>query len=188
MPKSSDLLFVSSNRNKYLEARSIAAGLGIRLGFGRAALPEVQSDSIREIAEHKARSAFGMMGRPVIVEDDGLFIDGLSGFPGPFSSYAFRTIGNDGILRLLKKDRGARFVSVISFCSEDASRSFGAELPGSIARAPRGDGWGYDPIFVPRGTRMTFAQLPGKNAVSHRFMAMRKFSSWYLRARESSGR
>ena len=181
MQESSDLFFVSSNRNKYLEARDIVAGFGIRLGFIKRTLEEVQSGSVMKIARGKARSAFDIFGRPVLVEDDGLFIDGLGGFPGPFSSYVFQTIGNDGILRLLKGDRRARFVSAVSFHSADISKSFGAELQGKIARAPSGDGWGYDPIFIPDGTNRTFAEMAEKNAISHRFKAMTKFSKWYLR-------
>lgn len=188
MPKSSDLFFVSSNENKYREAHEILAGFGVSAGFICSSLEEIQSDSLREIAEKKARDAFERFGKPVIVEDDGLFIDGLGGFPGPFSSYVFQTIGNGGILRLLKRDRKARFVSVISFCSGGVSKSFEAELFGSIADSPRGSGWGYDPIFVPKDASRTFAELPEKNSVSHRYRALKKFSSWYQSMLESSGR
>ena len=57
------------------------------------------------------------MGRKVIVEDDGLFVDSLSGFPGPYSSFVFKTIGNDGILKLLagSTKRSAYFLSLIAF-------------------------------------------------------------------------
>ena len=187
MPKSSDLFFVSSNKNKYLEARAITASFGIRLGFIKNSLEEVQSDSIRKISEYKARGAFDTFGRAVIVEDDGLFIDCLNGFPGPFSSYVFQTIGIGGILRLLRQDRRAKFVSVVSFRSAKTSKSFEARLAGRIAMAPKGKGWGYDPIFIPTGMDQTFAQMPEKNTVSHRFRALAKFSSWYLRMLESSG-
>lgn len=188
MPKSFDLFFVSSNENKYREARKILSGFGVDAGFICSSLEEIQSDSLREIAEKKARDAFDKFGKPVIVEDDGLFIDGLGGFPGPFSSYVFQTIGNSGILRLLKRDRKAKFVSVISFCSEDTSKSFEAKLFGSIADSPKGSGWGYDPIFVPKDTGRTFAELPEKNSISHRYKALKKFSSWYQSMPESSGR
>lgn len=195
MPGSFDLFFVSSNRSKYREAQSIAARFGIRLGLIQSALEEIQSCSLKEIAEKKALDAFDKFGRPVVVEDDGLFIDGLDGFPGPFSSYVFQTIGNDGILRLLmqqhqrRQNRKAKFVSVIAFCSGDASKSFEAKLFGSIAKTPRGRGWGYDPIFVPENTNRTFAQLSdAKDGMSHRYKALKKFSSWYLNMRESSGR
>ena len=188
MPKLSELFFVSSNRHKYLEARDIAASFGLRLSFIKESLEEIQSDSLCEISKRKAQDAFDKFGRPVLVEDAGLFIDALNGFPGPFSSYVFQTIGNNGILDLLKLDRRADFVSVFSFCSEYCSKSFEARLSGVIAETPMGKGWGYDPIFVPHDTDQTFAQLIDKNAISHRFMALEKFSSWYHSMLGSSGR
>ena len=188
MPRSSDLFFVSSNRNKYSEARDISAGFGIRLGFIRCALEEIQSDSIRSISKRKARDAFEKFARPVLVEDDGLFIDALGGFPGPFSSYAFETIGNKGIMNLLGRDRQARFVSVVSYRSKLMAKSFEAEIHGRIAASAKGRGWGYDPIFVPDNMDKTFAQITDKNAISHRFGALKRFSRWYLRTRGSGDR
>ena len=187
MPKSFDLFFVSSNRHKYAEAQAILAGSGIKLGFIKAELEEIQSGSLRAIAERKARDAFAKFARPVMVEDDGLFIDALAGFPGPFSSYAFQTIGNDGILRLLGKDRGASFASVVSFRSGRASKSFEARIRGRISRRQCGRGWGYDPIFIPKNTSKTFAQLVDKNNISHRSKALQKFSRWYQSMQESTG-
>ena len=188
MPRSSDLFFVSSNRNKYSEARDIAAIFGIRLGFIRCALEEIQSDSIRSISKRKARDAFEKFARPVLVEDDGLFIDALGGFPGPFSSHAFETIGNNGIMNLLGRDRHARFVSVVSYHSEFMAKSFEAEIHGKIADLAKGKGWGYDPIFIPDNMDKTFAQLTDKNTISHRFGSIKRFSRWYLRTRGSCDR
>lgn len=187
MPKLSELFFVSSNRDKYLEAQDIATGFGLNLCFIKEFLEEIQSDSLCEISKKKAQDAFDKFGKPVLVEDAGLFINELDGFPGPYSSYVFKTIGNDGILNLLKRNRAAYFASVFSFCSEDCLKSFEARLSGVIAEQPSGKGWGYDPIFVPHDANQTFAQLADKNAISHRFMAFKKFASWYNSMLESSG-
>ena len=186
MPESYDLLFASSNRHKYAEARAIAAGFGVGLEFAKCALPEIQSDSIREISAAKARAAFERFGEPVLAEDDGLFVDALGGFPGPFSSYVFGSIGNGGILKLLGRNRRARFVSAVTFCSKDSCRSFEGTLRGMISESAGGDGWGYDPIFVPENHTKTFAQIDTKNLVSHRSAAVSKFSRWYRRARRST--
>lgn len=102
MRKSFDLFFVSSNNHKYQEAKIILNSLGINLGFLKSNLEEIQSNSLDAIAMTKARDAFSKFKKPVIVEDDGLFIDSIDGFPGPYSSYVFKTIGNKGILDLLK--------------------------------------------------------------------------------------
>ena len=105
MLKSSDLFFISSNNHKYLEAKKILDSFGIQLGFLKSDLEEIQSNSIHDIARKKARNAFFKHKKPLIIEDDGLFIDSLGGFPGPYSSYVFKTIGNKGILDLLKNKR-----------------------------------------------------------------------------------
>lgn len=177
MPVSYDVFFVSSNIEKYNEAKVITTKLGIKLGFIRYPLEEIQS-TILEISKRKASDAFKKFGKPVLVEDDGLFIDDLGGFPGPFSSYTFERIGNEGILRLLDNNRTAKFVSVISFCYKDVLKSFQAELPGNISKSPKGSGWGYDPIFIPYNTNQTFAQID-KNVISHRFLALQKFANWH---------
>ena len=101
MQQSYDILFASSNINKFREAQKILSNFGIKLGFFKCTLEEIQSNSIKKIASQKAIDAYSQCRKPVIVEDDGLFIDSLNGFPGPYSSYVFKTIGNKGILNLV---------------------------------------------------------------------------------------
>ena len=143
-------------------------------------MEEIQSNSLKKIANHKSYQAFQTCKKPVIVEDDGLFIESLDGFPGPYSSYVFKTIGNKGILNLLKKNRKAKFVSVISYCDKKNSKSFESKLDGIISQKISGNGWGYDPIFIPSKLKLTFAKLENKNQISHRYKALKKFSNWYL--------
>lgn len=180
MQKSFDLFFVSSNIHKYKEARQILDSFGINLRFFKLNLKEIQSNSIKDIAVAKAKDAFSKCKKPLIIEDDGLFVDSLDGFPGPYSSYIFKTIGNDGILKLLKQKRNAKFISVITFCDKKTLQSFTAKLDGAISKKQKGKGWGYDPIFVPKNMKTTFAELSDKNKISHRFKALKKFSNWYL--------
>jgi len=186
MPQSFDLFFVSSNNHKYKEAKNILQSFGINLGFFKYSLEEIQSHSLKEIASKKAEQAFQKCKKPIIIEDDGLFIDSLSGFPGPYSSYVFKTIGNKGILKLVSKNRKAKFVSIISFCDKKNLKSFEAKLDGTISKIQNGTGWGYDPIFIPKNSRKTFAQLNNKNELSHRYVALKKFSKWYLHKMKSN--
>ena len=180
MQKSFDLFFVSSNNHKYVEAKSILETFGIKLGFLKSELEEIQSNSLDEIALRKAKDAFSKFKKPVIIEDDGLFINSLSGFPGPYSSYVFKTIGNDGILNLLKNNRKAKFVSIITYCDKTNFQSFSAKLDGMISKFQKGKGWGYDPIFIPKNSQKTFAEINEKNKLSHRYKALKKFSNWYV--------
>ena len=180
MQKSSDLFFVSSNNHKFLEAKNILGAFGIKLGFFKLNLEEIQSDSLKEIALKKAKDAYSKCRKPIIIEDDGLFIDSLGGFPGPYSSYVFKTIGNKGILDLLTNNRKAKFISIITYCDKTMTQYFDAKLDGSISKSQKGNGWGYDPIFIPKNSRKTFAEINNKNELSHRYEALRKFSNWYL--------
>lgn len=174
--------FASTNQNKYREVQSILSSYGITVDFAQVNLVEVQSDSLEEIAREKAKSVFMQVGRPVIVEDDGLFIDTLRGFPGQYSSFVYKTIGNEGILKLLAGStaRAASFRSLIAFYDGKSLAISEGKVDGRISEEITEGGWGYDPIFVPGGTGLTFAQLKGKkNEHSHRRKALEKFAQWY---------
>ena len=180
MRKSFDLFFVSSNNHKYQEAKIILDSLGINIGYLKSDLEEIQSNSLNAIAMAKARDAFSKFKKPVIIEDDGLFIDSIDGFPGPYSSYVFKTIGTKGILNLLKNNRKAKFISIITYCDKKSLQSFEGKLDGRISKSQEGKGWGFDPIFIPNNYKKTFAELNNKNKLSHRYKALKKFSKWYL--------
>lgn len=182
MRKSFDLFFASSNRHKYSEAKEILSKFHLDLGFFEFAPIEIQSNSILQIATQKSLDAYLSCKKPVIVEDDGLFIAALGGFPGPYSSYVFKTIGNAGILYLVKSQRNAEFHSVIAYCDGKKPVLFQGIIKGVISKKQRGKGWGYDPIFIPRGRTKTYAELDDKNTVSHRYMALEKFARWYKKS------
>ena len=175
-----DVLFVSSNKNKFNEAKNILSQNGINLGFFKTPLKEIQAESIKEIAALKVDEAYRQCNKPVIVEDAGLFIESLNGFPGPFSSYVFKTIGNSGILRLVKTNRQAKFQSVVAYCDNKYGvMLFDAKVEGKISKISSGKGWGYDPIFIPTGETKSYAMITHKNEISHRYKALKKFSNWF---------
>jgi XTP/dITP diphosphohydrolase len=179
-----NITFASTNQNKFLEVQSILSTRNISVDFSQIHLVEIQSDSLKEIAREKAKTAFAKVGRQVIVEDDGLFIDSLGGFPGQCSSFVFRTIGNDGILKLLagSAKRSAYFRSLIAFYNGITLSISDGRVDGRISDRVTEGGWGYDPIFVPDGTDLTFAELKkNKNEYSHRKRALEKFAQWYLK-------
>jgi XTP/dITP diphosphohydrolase len=178
------ITFASSNQNKYFEVQLILSAQGITVDFSQIHLVELQSDSLEDIAREKAKSAFTKLNKPVIVEDDGLFIDCLGGFPGPYSSFVSKTIGNDGILKLLSGStkRSGYFCSLIAFYNGKRLSISEGRVDGRISEKLAGSGgWGYDPIFIPSGTNFSFAELAKyKNAYSHRKRALEQFAQWYL--------
>ncbi len=183
-----NITFASTNQNKFLEVQSILSTRNISVDFSQIYLVEIQSDSPEEIAREKAKTAFAKVGRQVIVEDDGLFIDSLGGFPGQYSSFVFRTIGNEGILKLLggSSKRSAYFRSLIAFYNGITLSILEGRVDGRISGRITEGGWGYDPIFIPSGTNLTFAELKkSKNEYSHRKRALEKFAQWYLKLSHS---
>lgn len=184
-----NVLFASSNESKFKEAKAILTKFGINLKFFKSHLEEIQASTIEEVALHKVTQAFSQCSKPVMIEDDGLFIASLNDFPGPYSSFVFNTIGNKGILQLLKTNRKAKFQSVIAYCEKNNDvMLFKGIVDGKISKKPMGTKWGYDPIFIPDGQKDTYAQLRDKNSISHRYLALRKFATWHLHKQESSDR
>jgi XTP/dITP diphosphohydrolase len=167
-----------------MEAKEILGNRGIRLGFFKFNAVEIQSDSLFVIARKKALDAYSKCKKPVIIEDDGIFVKSLNGFPGPYSSYVYDTIGNAGVVRLVKNDRSAKFCAIISYCDRRKKPAqFEGITKGSIPKRPRGKGWGYDPIFVPQGKTKTYGEMSEKNTISHRYRALEKFATWYSKKR-----
>ena len=190
MQQSSELFFVSSNENKFQEAERILSNSGVQINLFKTTLEEIQSNNLNDIAEQKAINAYDLIQKPVIIEDDGLFIDSLNGVPGPYSSYVYDTIGNNGIMNLLENSqvRDAKFVSIIAYCSDvNDVKLFESSIPGKISSIIEKGGWGYDPIFIPDGESKTYANVSDKDKFSHRSVALTKFSNWFLDKQKDNG-
>ena len=177
--------FVSSNIDKFLEIKSIVKNrLNCDLEFCKVSLVEIQSIKIEEIAIEKSRAAFKKIRKPVIIEDDGLFINSLNGFPGQYSSYILSTIGNRGILNLLKtnNDRTAFFKALIVYNDGKSIKLFSGKINGKISLKITKGGWGFDPIFIPKNLQLSLGELAlngRKDDYSHRRAAVEKFIKWH---------
>ena len=154
---------------------------GYELEHIKTTYPEIQTDTIEETIAPGLRWLMERYNRPIMIDDSGLFVDALKGFPGVYSSYVFKTVGCDGILRLMEgvKNRAARFECCIGFLvpGKEPHMSKGV-AKGSIAEKKAGTGgFGYDPVFVPEGYTKTYAQIdiPEKNKISHRGRAIAMF-------------
>ncbi len=181
------LYFATGNAAKVKEVRAILRDLPFTIVRIDEKGKEIQSDFLEEIAKVSACRASRARELPLFVEDSGLFINCLRGFPGPYTSYALRTIGLSGVLTLMQgiTEREAFFRSVVSFCRpNERPIGFIGEVSGFITIATRGDkGFGFDPIFEPKGgCGRTFAEMTvqEKNVLSHRARAVHAFAEWYL--------
>ncbi len=180
------LLIVTHNKGKFAEASKIGKEFGVELemapGEGKF---EIQADTIQEVSAFSAKHAFERLKKPLIVDDSGLFIEALKGFPGVYSAYTLPTIGNDGILRLMRgrENRSAYFECCVSYCDSNGVKSFSERVTGNILDEEKGkNGFGFDPIFSAEGFNiisMAEMELDQKNSISHRGKAFRSFFRWY---------
>jgi XTP/dITP diphosphohydrolase len=181
------VFFVTSNVHKFNEARRVLAEYKVATALLKVKKVEVQDDNVENIAKASALDAVKKCKLPIIVEDAALFVEALNGFPGPYSSYVYRTIGTKGSLKLMEnvEKRDAYFQSVVAFCSpEELPKCFHGKVEGRISLEERGSsGFGFDPIFEPSASsNKTFDEMvmTEKNNYSHRAQALRKFVRWYM--------
>lgn len=177
---------MTGNEGKFKEARIVLSKFGIEPRMVDLDIDEPQSDSIDYVSEVTALSSLDALKAPLFVEDAGLFIPALRGFPGAFSSYVYSTIGSDGVLKLMKglSDRRASFRSALGFTCPAISPKvllFDGEVEGTIADSPKGSGgFGFDPIFIPRDSSLTYAQMKAEDKcrTSHRARALESMGAY----------
>lgn len=181
------IYFVTGNKGKFVEVQKKFSELNIEVIQKDVGYPEIQAINLEDVALYGAEHIQKRISHPFILEDAGLFIDNLDGFPGVYSAYVYHTIGCKGILRLMENmrgdDRKAVFRSVFAFAaSDDTPRLFIGECPGKITTKEIGEnGFGYDPIFIADGESKTFAQMKidDKNNLSHRGKSLDKLIDFF---------
>ena len=172
------IYFVTSNKGKFVEAQAIFGDLVQKnIGYN-----ELQVDTLEEVVDFGMKEVMARLNGSVMIEDAGMFIDELNGFPGVYSAYVQKTIGNNGILRLMEGmyNRGAAFKSVVGYAEPGMEPVvFKGELKGDIGFEPRGTGgFGYDPIFYVNGKSLAEMSLEEKNRKSHRAGSMKGLKKW----------
>ena len=184
------VLFLTSNKNKVIEANQTLCELGYEVEqfLIEGVAPKIiepQSSKIEIVSEYKIQQALELISgtdfenHALLVEDSGLFIKSLNDFPGVFSSYFFETIGNQGILKLLEneeiRDAEYRACSIL-YTNGKYFHALG-KCFGRISNEVKGsNGFGYDPIFIPNsGDGRTFGEMEDyeKELKSHRGESLR---------------
>ncbi|MBO5922985.1 MAG: RdgB/HAM1 family non-canonical purine NTP pyrophosphatase [Lentisphaeria bacterium] len=180
------IVAATANLHKFEEYRAMLGDQGAELhslldypGFTPS---EETGKTFKENASMKALEACKYTDRPTFADDSGLEITALDNAPGIYSA-RYGKDDTDRINRVLrelegKTDRSARFVCVIAIAiNGEVIETFEGVMEGTIIDAPRGEnGFGYDPIFVPKGETRTFAEMSSdeKNKISHRAKALQK--------------
>ncbi|HPD95114.1 MAG: non-canonical purine NTP diphosphatase [Bacteroidales bacterium] len=181
----SQIVFATNNLNKLYEVQNILGNqfklvTPIDLGISED-IPE-DFDTLEQNALQKARYIFQKTGISCFADDTGLEVEALNGAPGVYSArYAgLQKDPKDNIRKLLNEikgaeNRNARFRTVVALIYNAKEHLFEGIVDGKIIDQERGqNGFGYDPIFVPNGYTLTFAELPlsEKNKISHRAKAI----------------
>ena len=154
-----ELLFVTGNP---LKVEQIAKYLRFPVGHIKIELDEIQAADLATVATDKALRAYALVGKPVLVEDTGLFFSALNGLPGPFIKWFLGEAGNDRLTSMLDgfTDRSALAETCFALCDETGVHIFSGERRGSIANIPRGTTrFGWNPIFIPEGESQTWAEM-----------------------------
>lgn len=180
----SELLIGSSNPGKIREIKLALNGLPLILNsldqFDALSVPAESGETYAENAIIKATDYARQTGLCVLADDSGLEVDWLNGAPGLQSARFGAGSDADRVALLLSKlagadisQRRARFVSVVAIVHPTVGilNVAEGECSGQINHEPLGNnGFGYDPVFIPDGYKLTFAQLPDdvKARISHR--------------------
>lgn len=176
---------LTSNEGKYREYKRNLEPYFKEIRMADIGYPEIQANTLEEVVKYilDELSSFA----PLIIDDSGLFIDSLKGFPGVYSSYVMETLGCEGILKLMEKkeNKDAHFECVIGYLDGE-KKLFKGISEGMITEEIQGSGgFGYDPIFKPLDGDKTYAQMSTeeKNKISHRGYAMDKFLNYIKKKR-----
>ena len=172
-------LLVTGNPGKIEEARRIC---GFALEAHQVDLPEIQSLDIREILRGKAKEAWRVVQRPVIVEETSLELKALNGFPGPLVKWMLSSVGAEGIARTAHElEDGTAHARCLLLLFDGEEEIFGEGItPGTLVLPARGEGgFGWDPVFQPDGSTHTYAEMEAaeKSRLSHRGAAWRDLLS-----------
>ena len=145
-------------------------------------LPEIQSLDAHEIIEAKLKEAQKHQTGEFIVEDTSLYFEGLNSLPGPLIKWFMKTVGNEGLYKMSEAfgNFNAEAKTIIGYSDTQKNISFyEGNIKGTIV-TPRGEGFGWDPIFQPEGYDKTFGDLSAeeKNSFSMRKIAVEKLKEF----------
>ena len=182
--------FITTNAGKFAEVAAKLEEAQVKIVHLDRSYPEIQTDRLEKVLKYAATVLDDEVKGDYLIDDSGLFIEALGGFPGVYSAYVQKRLGNRGVLKLMAGEtyRAAHFETVFLLKVGEDHEVFHGECAGTIADAERGKGgFGYDPIFIPQGETRTFGEMSvaEKNRVSHRARAVDALAA-YLKARKES--
>ena len=177
----SDLVVVTTSSDKLAEINEI---FGTNHQVSKIDIPEIQSLNLDEVITDKAKKAFQIIKKPILVEDISFEIKALKGLPGPFIKFFLATLGTEGTVALVKgQDTTTKVTAAVAIYDGKNLKIFKGIIYGTLSPKNRGEyGFGFDKVFIPKGYKKTFAQMPPgiKNKISHRVRALNKVKIYLI--------
>ena len=176
----SNLTFITSNPSK---AEQLSYHLDFPITHKHIDLYEIQSLDLKEIVEQKAREAYQQVQSPVLIEDTSLIFNALGKLPGTLIKWFLCELGNEGLCKLLVSNTDRSAIAQVMFAVYDGTEMhfFDGSTEGTISDNPRGaDGFGWDPIFIPKGYTKTWGEMDieEQKNTSMRRIALKKLENF----------
>lgn len=178
-----EVLFISGNSDKVKEVRDMLGKWDISVKDKALDVDEIQDKDAEKVATRKVKKVSELLKVPLFVEDTGLYIDAMKGYPGTLIKHFLNSIGLQGIVDFVRdKDRTAHAVTVFAYSDGKGEvKLFEGRIDGTISDdVKEGDAFEWDKIFIPEGHDKTYSELgmEQKNKISHRSKAVRKLAEW----------
>lgn len=183
-----EFVLITGNENKLREAEQI---LGFRPNNIDLDLDEIQELNSDKVAEHKAKQAWSLVKKPLVVSDQSLYISCLNGFPGPLIKWFWKQVSLEKICQIVHSfsDHNVYAQTTLTYYDGEKMRHFYGKVYGAIPPVPRGtNGFAWDTIFIPQGYDKTFAEMAPeeKNAISMHRIALEKLRDFLNSGAQSS--
>lgn len=171
------IYFATGNKGKIGEAQKI---LNIPIGILDIELDEIQDLDLKKIIKHKVEQAYELVKAPVFVDDVSVEIEAWQGFPGPFIKWLRKNEENKLLLHMMRNEtnRNLKIIATIGYYDGAEVRYFTGSVDCELANEDKGlNGWGLDPVLIPKGYDKTWAEMSveEKNSMSHRRLALDEF-------------
>lgn len=183
--KKRQIYFLSSNQQKFKEVKNIIEKLvdNIQVLQAEIKIDELQNEDMKIIIKDKTIKAFNKIRNPLIVEQTGLELEDLNGFPGGLTQIFWDKLEADKFSKYFSKKTGtgkAIAKTIIGYCDGKKIKIFEGEIQGTIVEIPRGNrDFQWDCVFEPEGIKQTFSEMGDrKSEISMRKKALQKLCEY----------
>lgn len=183
--KLKEIIFVTGNKYKFQVAEKAMQKHAIKLTQKKLETPEIQAESVEDVAAFSAMWAADVLKKPVVVSDGGCYIDALNGFPGPFIKYINNWLTANDLLNVMKDkaNRNVVWKDCLVYCEPgEKPKTFVSYFEGTIARKVgkviyrKEYGW-MDSLFIPEGHVKTLSELPTEEYLNY-WANPKNYNSW----------